>query len=70
MCFQDYNIYKCGCVNKGEFHQRDEKYEAQSNLQCDHPERRNKPSRNYCAKHLVKEDKAKDEFRGRIPRRN
>lgn len=65
---QEYNVYKCGCVNKGEFHQCDIKYDAQSNLQCDRPGRRNVESRNYCAKHLVKESKAKDEFRGRVPR--
>ncbi|KAF4493830.1 hypothetical protein FAGAP_10059 [Fusarium agapanthi] len=50
----------------GEFEQCDEKYEAQSNLQCDTPTRVVKESRNYCAKHLVKESKAKDEFRGRL----
>lgn len=68
MCDQIYNSYRCGCTKIGEFEQCDEKYQAQSNLQCDTPTRVVKESRSYCAKHLVKESKAKDEFRGRVAR--
>ncbi|KAI5865424.1 hypothetical protein GGS23DRAFT_426336 [Durotheca rogersii] len=69
MCTREYNVYKCGYVKIGEFCQCPEKYAAQSNLKCSRPDKRNKESRNYCAKHLVSEEKAKEEFRGRYPRR-
>ncbi|TQN65050.1 hypothetical protein CSHISOI_10416 [Colletotrichum shisoi] len=68
MCTQEYNVYRCGCVKIGEFYQCDEKYNAQSNLKCSLQTRSNKESRNYCSKHLVSENKAKDEFRERNPR--
>lgn len=68
MCTQEYDVYTCGCRTKGEFHQCDEKYTAQSNLQCDRITHTINESRNYCAKHLVKEGKAKDEYRGRVTR--
>ncbi|OBR02544.1 hypothetical protein CH63R_13770 [Colletotrichum higginsianum IMI 349063] len=68
MCTQEYTVYRCGCVEIGEFYQCDEKYDAQSSLKCSLQTRSNKESRNYCSKHLVSEDKVKDEFRGRGPR--
>lgn len=57
MCTQDYIMYSCGCAQKGEFRQCDDKYDSQSNLQCSVTNRHDKRSRNYCPKHLIKETK-------------
>ncbi|KAI5856720.1 hypothetical protein GGS23DRAFT_394170 [Durotheca rogersii] len=68
MCTQYYHLYQCGCRQKGEFVQCDRLYNSQSNLQCSRMDRDDKISRNYCPKHLPKEDKATTEYRGRYPR--
>ncbi|KAJ0165425.1 hypothetical protein CTA2_11295 [Colletotrichum tanaceti] len=70
MCIQWYYKYQCGCKQKGEFEQCDRLYDSQSNLQCARSQTEDKISRNYCAKHLPKEDKAMTEYRGRHPTRN
>lgn len=69
MCTQVYVKYQCGCKDEGEFKQCDAKYNAESNLQCDHTQEDERTSRNYCAKHLPMEGKALTEHTGRQARK-
>ncbi|KAI0867881.1 hypothetical protein GGS24DRAFT_484011 [Hypoxylon argillaceum] len=68
MCTQDYYLYTCGCTTKGAFHQCEDKYNSNPSLQCKQTNRQDVELRNYCAQHLVKENKAKVEYRERVPR--
>ena len=68
MCTQFYHQYQCGCKQKGEFKQCERLYEAQSNLQWAQTGSESLISRNYCPKHLLRENKATTEYRGRHPR--
>ncbi|KAG9228423.1 hypothetical protein BJ875DRAFT_389449 [Amylocarpus encephaloides] len=65
MCTQIYHVYQCGCRMKGEFKQCDEKYNAETNLQCDRTNNDDVVSRNYCSKHMPKEGKATTQYVGR-----
>ncbi len=58
MCNQVYHTYQCGCKEKGEFKQCNEKFDAQMTLQCAETEVENTLSRSYCSNHLPKEGKA------------
>ena len=57
MCTQDYYNYQCGCRNKGEFRQCDEKYDSGCNVQCAQTQANELQSRSYCSTHLLKEGK-------------
>lgn len=65
MCTQVFHEYQCGCKIKGELKQCDRLYDQESNLQCYETATETMTSRNYCAKHMPKETKAKTAYVGR-----
>lgn len=67
MCTRVIHVYQCGCRNKGELKQCDRLYGQESNLQCDVTEVESMIARNYCSKHMPKENKAKAAYVGRAP---
>ncbi|KXT08085.1 hypothetical protein AC579_10450 [Pseudocercospora musae] len=65
--FATFSNTVCGCRAKGEFKQCDEKYNAQTNLQCATTTRDEQTSRNYCPKHMPKDNKATTQYTTRQP---
>lgn len=67
MCTQAWIHYTCGCKFKGQFHQCDALYDAQSPLQCAQTTLKKVESRNYCPEHLPRADKATMTYTRREP---
>jgi len=63
------HVYQCGCREKGELKQCNRLYEQESNLQCNVTDVDPKISRNYCSKHMPKENKATMAYVGRRQQR-